>query len=119
MNLILEDNELGTISSASSEDKLSISAFPAIPDVAIQYVCIIRSATFVLLLTFISDVYSYRCGDNLLLVSVFGYGLVPFHAILRLIPSDAEFVYVLTNDNFKHPYCRSVIEVCTLQMNLR
>jgi hypothetical protein len=56
--------------------------------------------------------YSYRCGDNLLLVSVYGYGLVPFHAILRLIPSDAKFIYVLTNDNFKHPYCSSIIEVC-------
>jgi hypothetical protein len=34
--LILEDSELGKISSASSDDTLSISVLPAIPDVAIQ-----------------------------------------------------------------------------------
>eukprot|EP01036_Dinobryon_divergens_P026667 gene26667-35343_t len=62
-------------------------SLPAIPDVAIHY----------------------RCGDNLT-AFIHGYGVLPFAAILRLIPSSARFIYVFTNDNVKHHHCGSIMK---------
>ena len=57
---------------------------PLIPDVAIQY----------------------RCGDNMGYGKI-GYGVLPFRAFLKLIPSNAKYIYVMTDPPARawgHPY---------------
>ena len=54
---------------------------------------------------------SYRCGDNLAIFK-YGYGLLPFHAILKLIPMDARFVYILTDSGAGPSNCHEIVERC-------